>query len=100
MGFIAEGHAKYAESGEDIVCSAVSAVTQTALLGLIDVVGASCDYRIDESGFIKCMLREDDTEKLKTADTVLRVMYKGLCSIQDNYGKYLRVSEREVTTNV
>ena len=29
-----EGHADYAEHGKDIVCSAVSAVLQTAQLGL------------------------------------------------------------------
>ena len=32
--FLAEGHAGWAESGEDIVCAAVSAILQTAELGL------------------------------------------------------------------
>ena len=33
-GFMVEGHADYAEEGSDIVCAAVSALTQTALLGI------------------------------------------------------------------
>ena len=38
-GFIVEGHADYAEEGSDIVCAAVSALTQTALLGIIRYAG-------------------------------------------------------------
>lgn len=34
--FLAEGHAGWADSGEDIVCAAVSAILQTAELGLTD----------------------------------------------------------------
>lgn len=30
----ADGHANYAPNGQDIVCSAVSAILQTAVLGL------------------------------------------------------------------
>lgn len=33
-GFKASGHTGYAEEGEDIVCAAVSAITQTAMMGL------------------------------------------------------------------
>ncbi len=33
-GFTAWGHTGYAEEGEDIVCAAVSAITQTAMMGL------------------------------------------------------------------
>ena len=35
-GFRAKGHSGYAESGSDIVCAAVSAITQTACLGLME----------------------------------------------------------------
>ena len=34
VGFTASGHTGYAEEGEDIVCAAVSAITQTAMMGL------------------------------------------------------------------
>ena len=33
-GFAVNGHADYAPKGQDIICAAVSAVTQAALLGL------------------------------------------------------------------
>ncbi|GAC1308199.1 MAG: ribosomal-processing cysteine protease Prp [Vulcanimicrobiaceae bacterium] len=35
--FFASGHAGWAESGEDVVCAAVSAILQAAWLGLAEV---------------------------------------------------------------
>ena len=34
-GFTIKGHADYDEAGSDIVCAAVSALSQTALLGIM-----------------------------------------------------------------
>lgn len=50
--FYATGHAGWAESGEDIVCAAVSAVLQAAWLGLaevrrIDVTGSRSGGRLE-----------------------------------------------------
>ena len=39
IGFEAEGHTGYAEEGSDIVCAAVSALTQGAVIGLKEVIG-------------------------------------------------------------
>ena len=36
-GINIEGHAEYAEHGQDIVCAAVSAILQTAQLGLMQI---------------------------------------------------------------
>ena len=38
-GVTCKGHTGYAEEGEDIVCAAVSSVVQTAVLGLMQLVG-------------------------------------------------------------
>lgn len=50
--FFATGHAGWAESGEDIICAAVSAVLQAAWLGLveiqqIEVTGSRADGRLE-----------------------------------------------------
>lgn len=95
-GFEAHGHTGYAQSGEDIVCSAVSALTQTTLIGIIQTVGAEAEYCIEDGG-IRCMLTEENAEKREKCELLIRVMYEGLCNIEKNYGKYLSVSEREVT---
>ena len=39
--FFATGHAGWAESGEDVVCAAVSAILQAAWLGLSEVAAVS-----------------------------------------------------------
>ncbi|GAC1531123.1 MAG: ribosomal-processing cysteine protease Prp [Vulcanimicrobiaceae bacterium] len=50
--FFATGHAGWAESGEDVVCAAVSAILQAAWLGLaeiarVDVVASREDGRLE-----------------------------------------------------
>ena len=40
-GVTCTGHTGYAEQGEDIVCAAVSSVVQTAVLGLMQLVGVN-----------------------------------------------------------
>ena len=46
--FSARGHAGWAEHGSDVVCSAVSAILQTAQLGLSEVAGVDVRARKDE----------------------------------------------------
>lgn len=47
--FAASGHAGWAQSGEDVVCAAVSAVLQAAWLGLSEIAKIDVDAR-RESG--------------------------------------------------
>ena len=48
MGFKAQDHAGYAREGSDIVCAAISALTQTTVVGLNEVVGVSCQWEVDD----------------------------------------------------
>ena len=43
-----EGHTGYAEEGSDIVCAAVSALTQGALLGIREVAGIRAESRVSD----------------------------------------------------
>ena len=81
-GFEAGGHAGYAPSGEDIVCAAVSALTQTALLGLGEVLKVPVDWKVDEKkGALSAFVQEstDGTE------VVLRTLEAGLTNIAGQY---------------
>ena len=40
------GHANSAEYGQDIVCASVSGISQTILLGLIDILDDNIKYKI------------------------------------------------------
>ena len=96
VGFHAKGHTGYAEAGEDIVCAAVSALTQTAYLGIGELVGA--DMRLEQKdGELRLMLEEDISEsEREKAQLILGTMLLGLRSIEENYSDYLKVIKREV----
>src|SRR5690606_37407275 len=56
--FTVRGHADYAEHGRDLVCAAVSVLTQTAVMGLSGAgAQAHPSYEIDEqTGFLSCRI--------------------------------------------
>jgi len=96
MGFEVYGHSGYAEAGKDIVCAAVSAIVQTAILGLMDVVGVEVIYD-QKPGEARCRLPEGLSEILREkANIVLETMLYGLKSIQEGYGPYIKVEERRM----
>ncbi len=96
IGFEVSGHSGYAEIGKDIVCAAVSAIVQTAVLGLVDVVGIEVVYH-QRSGKVRCSLPEGLSEDLRgKANIVLETMLCGLKSIQEGYGPYIKVEERRM----
>lgn len=82
VGFEARGHAGYAPSGEDIVCAAVSALTQTALLGLQEVLKVPVTWKADEE-------KGELTVRLRTStegtELLLRTLEAGLKNIAGQY---------------
>jgi uncharacterized protein YsxB (DUF464 family) len=101
VGFTSSGHAGYGEAGEDIVCSAISALTQTCYLGLTSVVGfregEELSLSIDEQKGMSCVLAGDTCgERLDKAELLFMTMEAGLKSIQDAYRNSLKIRHREV----
>ena len=47
-GFEEQGHSGFASSGNDVLCSAISAMTMLILNAIETVYGANVDYEIDE----------------------------------------------------
>lgn len=88
-----KGHSGYAESGSDIVCAAISAVVQTALLGLLSVVKVSVKYRVDEEqGGLQIELPSMLTESENhDAQIVLFTMLCGLTDINTEYSDYMNL---------
>lgn len=95
-GFKVTGHSGYSTHGSDIVCSAVSALTQTALLGLIKVAKADVDYEMDE-GYLSCLVKEAESDTVRTmCYAILETMYEGILNIQESYTKYIDIVQEEV----
>jgi len=94
QSFSVEGHASFGPEGRDIYCAGVSAVVQTALLGLIKHLSEEPAYGL-EKGCLKCELpaglNREDREK---AQVILSTMENGLLAMQQAYTGYMKVMVR------
>ncbi|MDK2799418.1 MAG: uncharacterized protein PWP27_793 [Clostridiales bacterium] len=94
------GHSGYSKIGSDIVCAAVSSVSQTAVLGLTDVLNIQIGLEIEDSkkgSYLECILPEHlDSNTREKANVILETMYLGLKNFKNQYGQYIRILEQEV----
>ena len=94
-GFHTEGHAGYAESGYDIICSAVSAIILTTLNSIEELTDDRFHLtQHQESGVSDFRFLDiPGTESI----LLLRAMLIGLKGIQKEYGTtYLKIYTKEV----
>ena len=90
----------HGEYGEDLVCAAVSAIVQTAILGITDVLHLKAGYSMQD-GETSCILdRDTDADGIAKASIVFDTMRTGLRSIQSAYPKTLKFRSKEVTHHV
>ena len=95
-GFKVTGHSGYGTHGKDIVCSGVSVLAQTALMGLMKVAEAEVTYKIDE-GYLECNLISAGSDRKRImCEAILETMHEGLKSIKESYIKYIDIVEEEV----
>jgi uncharacterized protein YsxB (DUF464 family) len=85
----ADGHAGAGKKGRDIVCAAVSALTETALLGLDRHAGAPLTYEVRE-GRLSFKLSARPDEK---TDAILETMCLGLSEIAGKYADNLKLQQ-------
>ncbi len=83
-GFEISGHAGYGCAGDDIVCSAVSALAQTALLGLLEYVPKEVVYQLDD-GFLSVHLKKSS----QSSHIILHTMELGLQHMAMQYSEYI-----------
>ena len=92
-GYRAQGHTGYAEAGADIVCAAVSALTQSTLNGLKNVLKAPVMFEIDDQGaFLEARLTPEATEaQVQQAQLLLETLLQGLQAIERSYPRNVRI---------
>ena len=97
LGYRANGHSGYAEAGADIVCAAISALTQTTLNGLKNVLKAPVMFDQDDDGaFIEAILTPEASEdQIRQAQLLLVTLLEGLQAIQREYPRNLRIIFKE-----
>ena len=101
-GFEEQGHTGFAESGDDILCSALSAMTML-IINTIEVSYASnVDYTIDEETTdIKLIAKsalpkyEKDEKKQYAVSGLIQAYFFQLMDLVEEYYDYLDVKEVE-----
>ena len=93
--FQVAGHAEYAESGQDIVCSAVSALTITTINAMEAYTSQPFEvFQDEEDGVITVNFLEDLDHD---AALLMNSLILGLKTIENEYnGEYIHVDFREV----
>ncbi|OPJ55555.1 ribosomal-processing cysteine protease Prp [Alkalithermobacter paradoxus] len=94
--FEIKGHANYASHGEDIVCAAISALSQTAIIGLSDYAHVKCEFKIN-SGYLHCKLPfELNIDKRLIVNAIVETMVLGIKNIKEGYPSFVTLDEKEV----
>ena len=101
-GFEEQGHTGYGESGDDVLCAALSSMTML-IINTIEISFASrVDYTIDENTTdIRLIAKsalpkyESDEKKQYAVSGLIQAYFYQLMDLLDEYGEYLDVKEIE-----
>ena len=92
----ATGHSGYAESGSDIVCSAVSTLMQNLANGLTEVVKANAKVIVDEDiPHLSVNLCEQNVDKCKYAQILMQTTILSLKEVANGYSKFIKIKEKQ-----
>ena len=85
-GFTCDGHAGYANYGEDIVCAAISVLVINTINSLEQITGEQMRMETDEdAGVIRCSFVNQPLKE--TAKALMDSLMLGLTQIEKQYGK-------------
>ena len=80
------GHSNYAESGKDIVCAGVTALTQTLIRSMENLTSDEIKYEISPGrADIHCRNLTDEGKLLVDS------FFIGICLIADEFPEYVRI---------
>lgn len=97
VSFKMQGHAMPRETQNevDLVCAAISAISQTTVIGIEEVLKIKVKYDIKD-GFLNLNLDGVTLEDIERCQVLLETMMLGLKSIEIIYGDYIKVETEEV----
>ena len=89
--FSIEGHAGYADCGQDIVCSAVTSAVMTIINGITECAGVPAEVSVLENEIVLNLAERNDT-----AQTFLSALKLQLELIGEDYEGTIKISVTEV----
>ncbi|MCY6484285.1 ribosomal-processing cysteine protease Prp [Clostridium aestuarii] len=97
VAFEIEGHAGFDDIGNDILCSAVSFLSQATLNGLIEILKVNVQYQAEDDGYLSVNIENEEDEHIEKCQILLKTMLLGIKNlIKDGYGDYVRLFVKEV----
>ena len=94
--FTCDGHAGFADYGEDIVCAAISVLVINTINSLEQITGEQIQVETDEdAGTIRCRFVNQPLKE--TSRVLMDSLVLGLTQIEKQYGKnYCKLTFEEV----
>ena len=92
--FEVSGHAMAGKHGEDIVCAAVSAVAQTAVISLIELAEIKAKVK-QHNGFLSLNCSNIEETQFEKFLTIMNVFWIGIREIEKLYPDKIKVIETE-----
>ncbi len=94
--YVVDGHTGYADSGFDIVCSAVSVIATHTLNALTDIVKIPVGYEVRDAYF-ECIVPDNiSEEERKQSNILLEAMYLTFKNLEEQYKEYITIIDMEV----
>ncbi|BBW95429.1 ribosomal-processing cysteine protease Prp [Geobacillus icigianus] len=92
--FTMDGHAEFAERGQDIVCAGASAVSFGTINAIEALVGVSPHVSLSQDGgYLRCELPKlEEAAAAEKVQLLLEAMVVSLKTIERDYGKFIRVT--------
>lgn len=90
---VCDGHTGYGVEGEDIVCSALSSIVQTALMGILMVAGVNVKYERDENrGFLSFEIPSNlDKSTQHDVDVITSTMLLGISDLNEGFSDFIEL---------
>ncbi len=77
---------------KDYICSAVSAVSYMAVIGLADICKKNISYKVNNTGFMECYLKDRPD---KQSNIILKMLLETLRKIDEKYPGHLMINLEE-----
>lgn len=90
------GHSNYDESGKDIVCAAISTMTQSLIIGLEEVISKDFTYSIDpKKAKVMVDISEYTSENMEKAQILFNTFKLTVDRLLMDYKKYVKMKIEE-----
>ena len=95
VGFTAQGHSGYAETGSDIVCAAVTSAIRMTECAVNDVLGLEASVKVREDSVSLRLPGGLSQSNESTCQTLLTALMLYLTELHEEYPQHILVVEED-----